>query len=358
MKVLIVNPSFWIYGGAEQVIVRLCNYLTEHNIDNTILTTKMIPEIKKELTETRLIECENFENMINMFHSISDDFDVINIHNEPCQLMIYPKYMNTVWSFNELPQKIQLGGILPEMDIKIVQNFIRKVIVADEVNKEKFIKVYGEKPISIIPYGIDYDFFQEPVKTDMRNRYNIEKDDFVITQVGFIAPTKNQIESVKVLAEIKKKIPNAKLILAGMPLEEYKKDIEQEIMKSKLYADVIFTGKLSSEEIRDLLKITNIAIQPNKGQGSWLSVFEALSCGVPVLVSEEFTGKDLIYMRECGKVCKNINEYVRIIKEIYDKEFDMTGEGMDMDQEYIEQYLTWDNYCKKMVEVFNESLTY
>ena len=354
MKVLICYPNFWIYGGAEKVIVRLCNYLTEHNIDNTILTTKMLPEIKKELTETRLIECENFDNMINMLHSISQDFDVINIHNEPCQLFVYPKNMNTIWSFNELPNKIQLGGTLPEMEIKIVQNFIKKVVVADEVNEEKFKKVYGEKSISIIPYGIDYDFFQLPIKENMRERYNIEPNDFVITQVGFIAPTKNQIESVKILAEVKKKIPNAKLILAGLPLEDYKKDVEQEIMKNKLYADVIFTGKLTSEEVRDLLKASNVAIQPNKGQGSWLSVFEALSCGIPILVSEDFTGKELIFMRECGRVCKN-EGYVSAIEEIYNKEFDMTGEGIEMDQEWIKENLTWNNYCKKMVEVFNEN---
>ncbi|MBE3092787.1 MAG: glycosyltransferase family 4 protein [Chloroflexi bacterium] len=345
MKVLLVHPAFWVYGGAEKVIVRLANYLTEHNIDNAILTTKMLPEIKKELTETRLIECENFENMINMLHSISNDFDVINIHNEPCQLMAYPKYMNTVWSFNELPQKIQLGGTLPEMDIKFVKNFIKKVIVADEVNKEKFIKVYGLKPISIIPYGIDFDFFQEPIKTDMRERYNLNKDDFVITQVAFIAPTKNQLESVKILAEVKKKIPNAKLILAGLPLEQYKKDVEQEIMKNKLYADVIFTGKLTSEEVRDLLKVSNCALQPNKGQGSWLSVFEAMACRLGVVVSKEFTASKLVE-ENGGIACSTTEEYVKAITE-----------GVfTYAQEFVKTELTWDNYCEKVVEVFYESI--
>lgn len=353
MKILLIHPAFWIYGGAEKVIVRLANYLTEHNIDNAILTTKMLPEIKKELTETRLIECENFDNMINMLHSISDDFDIINIHNEPCQLMAYPKYMNTVWSFNELPQKIQLGGTLPEMDIKIVKNFIRKVVVADEVNKEKFIKVYGEKSISIVPYGIDYNFFQEPIKIDMRERYNLEKNDFVITQVGFIAPTKNQLESVKILAEVKKKIPNAKLILAGQPLEDYKKDVEQEIMKNKLYADVIFTGKLTHEEVRDLLKASNVAIQPNKGQGSWLSVFEAMSAGIPCFVSDEFTGKDIMKDNNIGFVCKSLEDFVYSITTFKNIAPEPDDENA---KKFIRENLTWDNYCKKMVEVFNESL--
>jgi len=344
MKVLIVYPEFWIDGGAEKVIIRLCNYLTEHSIDNSILTTRMVPEIKSQLTETRIIEMGTLDNVQQMLHSISNDFDVINVHNDPTQLLVYPKQMNAIWSFNELPAKIQLGGVLPDMEIKMVQNFIKKIIVADERNKEK-VKIVYNKESTIIPYGIDFDFFQLHIQEDMRLRFGIEKDDFVITQVGFIAPTKNQIESVKILAEVKKKIPNAKLILAG-PVTDYKKDVEQEIMKNKLYNDVIFTGKLNQGEIRDLLKVSDCALQPNKGQGSWLSVFEAAACHVPIVVSTEFTASKLVKEND-GAVCSTIEEYVNAI---------ITEQPIEKMHNLVKT-LTWDNYCEKMVEVFYESIT-
>jgi len=355
MRVLIVHPSFWIDGGAEKVIVKLCNYLTEHNIDNAILTTQMLPEIKLQLTETRIIEVGKLENMSDMLHQICTDFDVINIHNDPCQLLVYPKNMNAIWTFNELPSKIQLGGNLPEMEIKMVQNFIKKIIVADETNQRKVKECYGMDS-TIIPYGIDYDFFQGEIKENMRERFGIEKDDLVITQVGFIAPTKNQLESVKILAEVKKKIPNAKLVLAGMPLEAYKKEVDAEILKNNLYADVIFTGKLSHEEIRDLLKTSDCALQPNKGQGSWLSVFEAMACDVPVIVSEEFTANDLV------KNKGYVGNFVESIINIYeDKTIISSKPRVDKTLTYkingksFAQSLTWDNYCSKVVEVFNEN---
>jgi glycosyltransferase involved in cell wall biosynthesis len=349
MKVLIVYPDFWIDGGAEKVIVRLCNYMTEHGIDNTILTTRMIPEIKKQLTETRIIEMGTLENVQGMLHSISEDFDVINLHNNPSQLLVYPKQMNAIWSFNELPEKIQLGGILTEMEIKKVQNFIKKIIVADERNQIKVKTVYNKDSV-IIPYGIDYDFFQLPVKEDMRLRFGIEREDFVITQIGFIAPTKNQVESVKILAEVKKKIPNAKLVLAGLQVPEYKKQVDEEILKNNLYADVIFTGKLNKEEIRALLKTTDVALQPNKGQGSWLSVFEAAACYVPVVVSEEFTASDLVRGND-GAVCSTIEDYVNAI--VAESEQEYPNEKMHE----LAKALTWDKYCERMVEVFYESIT-
>jgi glycosyltransferase involved in cell wall biosynthesis len=344
MKVLLVYPEFYIDGGAEKVIVKLCNYLTEHSIDNSILTKRMIPEIKSQLTETRIIEMGTLENVQQMLHSIYTDFDVINVHNDPTQLLVYPKQMNAIWSFNELPEKIQLGGVLPENEIKMVQKFIKKIVVADERNKEK-VKIVYNKDSKIVPYGIDFDFFQLPSREDMRNRFLIDKNDFVITQVGFIAPTKNQIESVKILAEVKKKIPNAKLVLAGLQLPEYKKLVDEEIMKNNLYTDVIFTGKLNQEEIRDLLKESDVALQPNKGQGSWLSVFESSACHVPIVVSTEFTASNIVKEND-GAVCSTIEEYVNAI---------ISEQPIEKMHNFVKT-LTWDNYCKGMVEVFVKSL--
>jgi glycosyltransferase involved in cell wall biosynthesis len=351
MKVLIVYPEFYIDGGAEKVIVRLCNYMTEHNIDNAILTSRMIPEIKSQLIETRIIEMGDLNNVQNMLHSIYQDFDVINVHNDPTQLLVYPKNMNAIWSFNELPSKIQLGGTLPENEIKIVKNLIKKIIVADQRNAEKVKTIY-QKDSEIIPYGIDFDFFQGEIKQDMRDRFGIEKNEFVITQVGFIAPTKNQIESVKILANIKNRTNRkiecpVKLVIAGTPIEEYKKEVIEEIIKNNLYNDVIFTGQLDKEEIRDLLKTSDCALQPNKGQGSWLSVFEAAACYCPVVVSEEFTSSNLV-KENGGYVCSTIEEYAEAICK--ESEVEHPNEKMYE----LAKSLTWDKYCEKMVEVFNE----
>jgi glycosyltransferase involved in cell wall biosynthesis len=344
MKVLICYPEFWIDGGAEKVIIRLCNYMTEHSIDNSILTSVMSDEIKRQFTETRIIEAGN--NIHAVLSQIYQDFDVVNFHNE-CQLLAYPHKMKSVWNFNELPEKIQLGGVLPEREISIVKDFIGNIIVADETNFNKVMTLYG-KDSSIIPYGIDFEFLQVPESEDMRERFGIDKDDFVITQVGFIAPTKNQIESVKILSEVKKKIPNAKLVLAGLPMEDYKKAVEEEITKNNLYADVIFTGKLSHTEVRDLLKTSDVALQPNKGQGSWLSVFEAMACHLPVVVSEEFTASPLIKKEGLGYVCLTIEDYTKAI---------ITEEETNFPNEKAYNFsktLTWKNYCEKVVDILKK----
>ena len=117
-------------------------------------------------------------------------------------------------------------------------------------------------------------------------------------------------------------------------------------MKNKLYNEVIFTGQLNREEIRDLLKTSDCAIQPNKGQGSWLSVFEAAACYVPVIVSKEFTASNLVE-KYGDYVCSTTEEYVNAI---------MMEKQAEYPNEKIHEFaktLTWDKYCERMVGVFN-----
>ena len=213
MKILIINPSFYVYGGAERVIVKLANYLTEHNHQCTILTTKMLPEIRKDLIETRLIFCNDIPDMAEWLNKIHKDFDVINYHNDPVQLLAFGKKTPSVWMCNEPPQTCLDGKELPIDQKEVVRKFIKKVVVADEFNQKRFKEIYGVDS-EIINYGVDYDFWKKGDGSKFRKKYEL-KDEFVLVQSGFIHPMKNQMRTLNIFKKIKEKIPNAKLILAG-----------------------------------------------------------------------------------------------------------------------------------------------
>jgi glycosyltransferase involved in cell wall biosynthesis len=354
MKVLILHPQLWLYGGAERVIVELCNYLTDNFIESTILTTGIIPEIKKDLKETRIIECANYEEMIYSLHDIYEDFDIINVHNDPTQLFIYPKQANVVWLCNEPSTEYFATGDIDHRRKDIVKRFVKKIIVADEANKERIKKIYGLDS-EIIPYGVDYEFFNKKVTeeeiSECKKEYSLE-DSFVITQVGFIAHTKNQLKTIEIFENVKKTIPNAKLVLAGpaTPDGEYLKLVKDEIVKRNLYGQVEITGKLTREELRVLYNCTDVALLPVQAQGSWLSAFEAMSAFVPVVVSKEFTASNLIEKMGLGYVCSSTEEYVNAIIEATGKDKSTVHSN-----QFVKENLTWDNFCKNMVEVFKDS---
>ncbi len=339
-KVLIVNPEFYVDGGAERVIVRLANYLTDKNIEVCILTCGMIPEIKCQLKDARLIISKDFAELSKDFQLICQDFDAINIHNTPCELLPYSRKLNTIWMCNEPPKFDGEKCDISDSEKDIVRKFMKKVVVADEFNQKRFKEIYGMDS-TINNYGIDYDFFKEGEPKNTIEKYHLQNN-FVITQVAFIHETKNQLRTISIFREIKNKIPNAKLILAG-PETKYKELVEKRIIMRGLKDDVIFTGHLPRNEIRDLYHASDVIVQPCKAQGSWLSVFEAMSAKKPVIISKEMTASSILEEAKIGYV-EGFVKHTLEIKKGHIKE----------DSEWVKNNLTWERFCSKMLEVFEK----
>jgi len=340
MKILIVNPSFWIYGGAERLIVRLCNYLTEKYVQTTILTTKILPKIKEDLTETRIIETSGLAEMAIWMEKIHLDFDVVNFHNYPAPLLSIGKHTPNVWMCNEPPQIYLEGGKIPEREIELIQKFIKKAVVADEFNQKRFKKIYNMDS-EIINYGVDYDALQKGDGSRFRKKYEIPDDAFLIYQIGFIHPLKNQMETIKTFKEVKNKIPNAKLIFAGHDKLSYVKEVKDYMFKNNLQADVIFTGEIPYNEIRDLHNAGDVFFAPIKTQGGWLSIFDAIACGKQVVVSEEATCSQIIRDNGLGYIGNYIENILKINKE---PQTDY--------REWVKKNLSWEKFSEKMLEVF------
>jgi glycosyltransferase involved in cell wall biosynthesis len=374
MRVLIVYPKFYIYGGAELLIVKLTNYLTKKGIPNAILTISMLPEIEKDLLETRIIIQKTPEILFNIFglkealalhKGIRDNlnnFDLINVHNYPAELSIFPLHKPTVWMCNEPPEVVLRLSLEPSFLLKlakrailkfdkfVVRHYVKNVIVADEFNAKRFEKLYGLEP-EIINYGIDYEFFSRGNSERAKKRYSLNNN-FIILQVGMLTPLKNQMESVKTIEKLKDKIPHLKLILAGWAEREYNLKLKKYIREKNLGKSVIFTGQLDRGEIRDLYHACDVFLHPIKPQGGWLAPFEALCAKKPIVVSPEMSASEIIKREKIGIVTDN---YPEVIIEIYrnmNKYFEIGERG----GEWVKTNLSWDVFCQKNLNLFQKAL--
>jgi len=374
MRVLIVYPEFYIYGGAELVVVRLANYLTKKGIENAILTTAMLPEIEKDLDKTRVIIQKeskipfNFlgvREMLALHKGIRNnlkDFDVINIHNYPAEISFFPFKKPAVWLCNEPPEIVLrinskqslfsklIKKVILKFDKFIVRRYIKNTIVADEFNAERFKRIYGLKP-EIVNYGIDYDFFYQGYPEKPQEKYNL-KDNFIILQVGMVTSLKNQLESIKTIKKLKDKIPNLKLILAGLAEGEYKLRLEKYIKEEHLEDYVIFTNQINRGEVRDLYHACDVLLHPIKPQGGWLSPFEALCAKKLIIVSPEMSASDIIKKEKIGIVTDN---YAEAIMEAYKNADEYVSIG-ERGREWVQNNLNWDTFCQRNLDIFQKAL--
>ena len=339
MKILMINPSCWTYGGAEKVLVSLCNWLTENHHTVSLITTQICEEVKNNLKDTRVIFCKDLDELQDTIQFICFDFDVLHIHNEPAYLTVYPRSRNVVWSCNE-PPHLHKPEPTPKEKM-IVQNF--KAITADEFNRKRLKCLYGIDS-TIINYPVDYKFFSKvPTKSEIKKvKEEFEIDKPFIIQAGFIAETKNQLETVDIFKKVRDKV-DCKLLLVGHPTK-YIEDVKRKVEGYRLIGDVSIHKFVSREKLRVLYYLASASLMPLNEQGGWLSVFESISAGVPTFVSERATCSSILKEKKVGHIIdkntpKKIVSYIKKDEKIKPK--------------FVDE-LTIDKYCKEVMKVYEK----
>tara|TARA_X000000368_G_C23046974_1_gene719570 strand:- start:572 stop:2836 length:2265 start_codon:yes stop_codon:yes gene_type:complete len=164
------------------------------------------------------------------------------------------------------------------------------------------ITVVGEGSIN----GVDTDYFknnfndQEKLKT--RLKYNISKNDFVITFLGRIVRDKGINELINSFVILLKKYPNLKLLLVGDYDDNLNRidDNTREIINN--LDSIISVG--FKNDIREFLSITDLFVLPSYREGLPNSLIEAGSFGIPLLATNINGCNEIIENNETGLLIK------------------------------------------------------
>ena len=354
-KIMIVNNRFNMLGGAEKLISELSNHLAYHNYPVVIFTPFACPEFKQTLKDVRIIETGNEQNLFNYVNAFAHKFDIINPHNHPTELYLsYPIKLPKVWHCNEPPEAVLRGENIDGGEREYVRRTTKKVVVLTNYDKFRFEKTYGIEPV-VNPPGINYDYFSEDIK--VRNTLNM-KDNFVITQVGYFTWTKNQVRTVEIFSEVIKEIPKAKLVLVGYDANaktDYSMNVHKKAEELGLEDDVLFIDFLNEGDLRNLYKQTSVFVSPILNQGGILSVFEAISAGVPVIVSPYFVASDIVKEHNLGRVSDIDENFIKAILDIYSN-LEEERKKTEENAKWIGENLTWGKFGNRYEEIFEEAL--
>ncbi|MBU1136280.1 MAG: sugar phosphate nucleotidyltransferase [Nanoarchaeota archaeon] len=377
-KVLIVHTQMKFFGGAELLIVELANWLTKRGIKNDILALSKSKEVEDKLINTEIIipkhkidlQPPGFKNIKDIFKAIKvfrkslkeieKKYDIINFHDFPVTWSLWPRKKPCVWFMNLPPNlysKPDAGFFLKTLnkmriwlDRFIVRNSVDVITVAEKLNQTRAMQRYGMKA-RLIDFGVNYDFFSKGNANKAINKWDL-KGKFIVIQSGQIINVKNQLESVKAIKEIKNKIPNVLLILAGKEEVDYRKKIDEYIKKNKLEKHILFTGNLVREELRDLYKTSDVGLFPIGRQGGVLAPFEFLCSGNPIIVSEDIETASLIKKNNLGIVTK---EYDKALLGVY-KNREKYKQQAKKAGFFIKKNLSWEIFSDKIIKVFKDAL--
>ena len=183
----------------------------------------------------------------------------------------------------------------------LITRFMRKGLdrCADELfacSKEAGIAVYGKKAVDegkvrIIPNALDVKRFA-PLEADkekteeLRESLGLENA-YVVGHVGRFHYAKNHEFLLEIFEKIKKKRPEAKLLLVGGGSREV--FIRECAEKLGLTGDVIFAGMQSDPA--PYYALMDVLVFPSRYEGLPGTIVEAQAAGVPCVMSDSVTAE-------------------------------------------------------------------
>ena len=158
-------------------------------------------------------------------------------------------------------------------------------IASNNVEHIKILKSLGvsDKKIKFIPNGLDYDLYKPRSKKIIRKKLNLNLNDKIILYVGYLIERKRVDILINSFKELLKFHPNLKLIIVGDgPL---KQNLISLTLNLNLQSNVIFLGKLRSEEVALYMNAADVFSLTSSSEGRPNVVLEALASGLPVITT-------------------------------------------------------------------------
>lgn len=155
-----------------------------------------------------------------------------------------------------------------------------RVIAVSEYVKQQVMEYYAvaEKKITVIYNGVDQEVFYplENVRRDLRK----------ILYVGSEHPRKNLRAVLEVVAALKKKWPEVRLVKVGAAgLSAGRRETERVVNELGLQEAVEWREGVSGVELNQLYNEVGVLLFPSRQEGFGLPVLEAMAAGCPVVCS-------------------------------------------------------------------------
>ena len=202
----------------------------------------------------------------------------------------------------DLQKKRFMKKILGPVMIRPMLDKSKRIICTAKLEAEKLEK-YGSKtdpkilPLPITPGS------RKGRREKFRRKLRLGDNNFVLLFLSLICYKKGLGLLIPAVKRISADYPDIKLVIAGSDLNGYEKKVRDWIRRHKLEDRVIMTGFLSGQDKYDAFAGSDCFVLPSMNENFGIAVVEALSVGLPVLISRNVYIWEKIIETGGGWVC-------------------------------------------------------
>ncbi len=244
-------------------------------------------------------------------------------------------------NFNPRKWVVDIEKMGAEMADLVVANSFR--------TKKQLVELYGIDPkkIEVIYNGTNIERFSGPINKNLK-----KPGDKVALFVGRLTIQKGVWHLLQAAKQVVEKEPKAKFVIVGSgPDMPYLIDTA---IKLGIEKNVIFTGKLSEEELIAAYRMCDVFVMPSVNEPFGIVALEALASGKPVILSKTSGVGEVI--DHCFKVDYWDTNLLasRILEVFHYKEL---KKAMGRNGSTEARKLSWDSSARKFEEAYRRVMS-
>ena len=233
---------------------------------------------------------------------------------------------------------------------KFIANQVQQYL---DIDKEKCVVLKNGINTTLFAKGL-----KEEEKEQLKQKYNIQKNEKILLFTGRIVPEKGIKELLEAILKLKDE--KFKLLIVGSSLNaiHVKTKYEEEIQEltKQLEDKVVFTGFISYEEIYKFYAIADIAVLPSIwNDPAPLTVIESMATGLPIIttnsggIPEYAKDGSAIILERYKDLIKNLQIQIQNLLEKTKKRKAMSSVSMENAKD-----LTIENFYQHFVKQIKE----
>jgi glycosyltransferase involved in cell wall biosynthesis len=376
-------------GGVPKIVFELAQAQVAIGHEVMVYTTNYNSSVKIQVPLDKTVEAYGVKiryfptQYTRWFHSpelkkclLSRDFeyDILHSHNSWLALNKYaseakqksgrPLFYHGHGAFD--PIVINKGGLKrlrKLLYLKLVEltNYRHaNTVFANTPNEVEQIRALGVRtPIHILPNGIrinEFKHYQEGAKA-FRKRTGITEGESVILYLGRLVAKKGLHLLIPAFAEVYRKFPNTRLIIAGDRNQDpvYVAALDALVEENGIRQVVVWPGFLNETEKLGALGAASIFSHVTESEGMAMSVLEAMAAGLPTVVSKT------CYMNEAVKAqavieCEfGIHSLASVLAQLLENESYLSYLSQNARHHAIQKH-SWQQIAKRSIEIYEQHL--
>jgi glycosyltransferase involved in cell wall biosynthesis len=292
------------------------------------------------------------------------DFDLVHIQ----ELWHYPGYIaSKIARSRNVPYIVTIHGELNEWNLQqkrlkkqiymtaIQRGILQKsaalhAITQAESNRIRQLEI--ETPVAMIPNGIHTEEFENlPDRSQFVSRYPELENRLIVLFLGRIQQKKGLDILAQAFGNLVRTRHDVRLVVAGPDEDNTLTEIKTILKSQGALEKAVFPGMLTGEQKLEALGAADIFALTSYSEGFSVALLEALSAGLPLVITDECNFPEVGDSRAGFVVRPNDSETASALMSLLDSA-DLRREMSENARRLVRSNYTWERIAEKMFTLY------